>query len=151
MTRREHLAELEALFSRDHDRMRTTLSDVEYLCRKQSFPTAAKRFGELRLIIEQHLTAEERALDTLDREGHLPHGLAERIGEAHQALREKLRSAWDSLTQHDGQASVRAIHELTAALAAHERGEREELLPALTASFPDPLQLDRAVSQLIQR
>jgi hypothetical protein len=148
MNGKEPLKQLAALFDRDHLRLVAILDDAAVLCRAGSYGSGAKVFGEFRHIIERHMAAEERALDTLTREGHCPPRLALEVAEAHEQLGSLIEETWGAM-QHDGAAFDTALDSLKRSVAAHERVEQEQLLPALCACYPNRLELDSVVHALL--
>lgn len=147
---KEHLKTLAALFDRDHGRLLGLLDDVQHLGRKGSYLPAAKVFGEFRLLQDHHLASEEEALEELRAAGRCPDDVRRRIYAEHAQIKQLIEATWRAITGGDHSSFEGSMASLARAVSAHERGEREELLPRLCAYFSDT-QLDDVVHGLVDR
>ncbi|MBK7857854.1 MAG: hemerythrin domain-containing protein [Archangiaceae bacterium] len=137
-----------ALFEQDHARIAALVDDVEALCSKQSYFSAAKVFGELRWLLEHHLAREDEALAKL--RGALPPELCAQISASHRQLEQALELNSQAISRNEQTGLRRTMTELTALITAHERHELEVLLPALRRLTPEA-QLEQQVRRLIER
>ncbi|MBX7096236.1 MAG: hemerythrin domain-containing protein [Myxococcaceae bacterium] len=151
MNRLQHLKTMASLLDRDHELLLHHLSDVRALCAKGAFQPAARVFGEYRHAQEHHLASEELALHRLEEANGCPTGFAASMEAEHAKLRVMVDQTWAALSHHDAALLLGAIGPLMEAVSAHERRERDELLPKLASTLVDPDRLDRAVRQLVQR
>lgn len=151
MNRLQHLKTMASLLDRDHELLLQHLSDVQALCAKGAFQPAARVFGEYRHAQEHHLASEELALRKLEEAQGCPPGFAASMESEHAKLRALVDETWVALSHHDAALLQRAIAPLMQAFSAHERRERDELLPRLADTLVDPNRIDHAVRALVQR
>lgn len=137
------------LFERDHVAIDHLLDDTAYLCRHGSHLSACKVFGEARRLIEHHLDAEQRALLQLEREGHCPVALAERLGLSHDHVRALVENVWLAISGSDGVDFDGPLTALRGGLNAHAQNDRALIFPALASRYLDPVELDRAVHSIV--
>jgi hypothetical protein len=142
---------LDELFEKDHARVMGMLSDVDTLCRKHSFFSAAKVFGQFRWLLEHHLAQEDKALESLRGAGALPAPLLQRISASHVKIKQAVERTWAALSHNAEPEFARAMADLIAVVTAHERQEREELVPALRRQTTDTGQLEQTLRHLIER
>lgn len=138
-----------AILDRDHARLLELLADVQFLCSRRSFLSAAKVFAEFRLLFEQHLKREEGLVTRLLPEGALDPPLAHALLGEHRALRELVEKTWEAVSRHDALFFETAMARLSEAVDAHERGEKQHLLPALQKVASDPSAAAREVHRLV--
>lgn len=143
----KHRKDLANLFERDHARLLELLSDVRRRCELGSYLTAAKIFGEFRILEEHHLNSEGQVLDVLIAGGACPPALAQQIASEHVSLKKHMEAAWTAISGGDHQGFGVCINVLIEAVDAHERTEKEVLLPAIH----DPLLLDSKGDDLVKR
>lgn len=151
MTKPECIQELAGLFDLDHARLVGLLDDVRVLCAGGSFQSAAKVFGEFRMLQEHHLRSEDQALARLKSVGGCPPALLARVFAAHAQLEALMEVVWKAISGADHENLEGSITALIEAVSAHEREEKEALLPALAAGIGDATQFERTVRQLIDR
>jgi hypothetical protein len=149
MNGKEPIKQLAALFDRDHDRLLKMLANAAWLCERGSRQSAALVYGEFRRLQDRHLAAEDAALEQLGREGGCPEHLATRIRSDHVLLAQLIELTWSLFNRTDSTELAQAMRDLVRAVAAHERTEKEELLPALCACIRDPARLQRTVYELV--
>ncbi len=125
------IAELRALFERDHRKLVAHLGDVGFLCARGSFRAAAQVFGEFRLFEERHLKAEAQVLEALAQQGHALPEAAARCEQEHLEIERLMQRAWAAITGGDHRDFARALDLLTDAVTLHEHSEELNLLPAL--------------------
>ncbi len=119
-------------FLKTYDALHHILGDVDFLGERRSFLTAAKRLGEFRLLLEQHLKDEEDVL--------LPHFARvapeksadlERIHAHRSHLLKSVDGVASTITAADSSAFCFAMAELDRALDAHRVAEEHVVHPAL--------------------
>lgn len=138
-----------AILDRDHARLLELLADVQFLCSRRSFLSAAKVFAEFRMLFEQHLGREERLVARLLPSNALERALAQELLDEHGALRALVEQTWETVSRHDEAAFEQAMARLSEAVDAHERGEKKHLLPALQKAAADPGAAAREVHRLV--
>ncbi len=119
-------------FLKTYDALAHILGDVDFLGERRSFETAAKRFGEFRLLLEQHLRDEDDVL--LPRFARVaPEKRAELEGiHANRArLLGCVNEVASTITAADFSAFCFAMAELDRALEAHRVAEEHVVHPAL--------------------
>ena len=151
MDRRDPKRSLAALFDRDHARALVLLADVQYLCGRGSYLSAAKVFAEFRMQQEQHLLREQELLQKMADQPDFPRVLAERAVTEHAALSEQMNATWDAMSRADGETFKQEVQRLSEAIIAHEEAEKRELLPALEAALHDQSALEREIHHLLDR
>jgi Hemerythrin HHE cation binding domain len=132
------LPHLRGLLDRDHARLLALLADVQFLCGQRSFRSAARVFAEFRRLEELHLAREEALVSRLTARQLIPGTLVTRVTDEHAALRALIERTWQAVSHDDEAQFQSSMTELSEAVDAHERGEKEHLLPALTAALASP-------------
>lgn len=143
--------EFSAALDRDHAKVLAQLADVRFLFARGSGPSAAKALAEIRIGLEQHFQREEALVDRLEGPPELAAELAPRVRREHAALKALIESSWRALSRQDRAAFEREMALLEQALGAHERGEKEHLLPMLCTVIHDRAEMTRAVLHLVER
>ena len=151
MNEADDLRPIRALLAEDHTRQLDLLRDATLLCTNGSFLSAAKVFAAFRMTQEQHALREEALLARLRASGKCPELLASRALAEHQQLRTLMDASWTAMCRNEVEASTLALTRLSVCVDDHERGERDELLPALVAALPGNKAVARAVRQLVER
>lgn len=139
--------EFSAALDRDHAKVLAQLADVRFLFARGSGPSAAKALAEIRIGLEQHFQREEALVDRLEGAAEL----AVRVRREHAALKALIETSWRALSRQDRAAFEREMALLEQALGAHERGEKEHLLPMLFTVIHDRAEMTRAVLHLVER
>lgn len=135
--------------SQEERSIESTLADVRFLVMARSFPAAAKRMGELRLHLEQHLETEHQLVPIfLQRTGD-PASLVPRLSREHDRIPERCEAVCCAITQWDSARALYELDRLTAALEAHQDTEDELVHPALDDLVPDEIDWDTLHFQLL--
>ncbi len=145
----EQAREVAALFDRDKALIERLLGDVAHLASRGSRQSACKVFAEVRRLIEHHLSAEQRTLDELEREGHRPKTVAAQLLASERVLREATEGVWQTISGSDAREHEPALDGLRAAMSSHWRADRELLFPALCARYSGVTELRRVVHMLV--
>jgi hypothetical protein len=131
MNSQVHLKQLAAILEADH----TALS---HLFDEARWQPVSSTFSGLNALVEQHIAAEEQALERLVGDGICPEALAEHVAEAHALMERLIHEARGALRREDQTGFARAFESLVRATAAHAWRAEREVLPALCARFTNP-------------
>lgn len=126
-----------------------TLADVRFLVMGRSFQSAAKRMGELRWHLEQHLDAEGRLVPLFISRTGDPGAVAMRLRREHDKIPRRLEAVCSAITQWDSSKALYELDQLALALDAHQQTEGELLHPALDDLVPDDLDWEALHFQLL--
>jgi len=119
-------------FLKTYDALHHILGDVVFLGERRSFDTAAKRFGEFRLLLEKHLKDEADVL--LPRFARAAPEKRDTLEDIHARRSHVLRcvdGVASTITSSDYSAFCFAMAELDRALEAHRAAEEHVVHPAL--------------------
>jgi hypothetical protein len=126
----KRLDEIAAL-QEDHARLARLLDDVEKLCRRRAFLSAARLFVQYRSLQEHHLLREEEALDGLQASAGLTAIVVDHIAADHREIRSAIERVAAAIGASEWSRVEREMPQLLDRVRAHEEHEEEELLPVL--------------------
>jgi len=130
----------------EHRHFGAVLSDVEALARMGSFESSARRFGEVRLGVEQHLQLADALLGIFRRcTGYAP--LASRVGKQRQSILAQTDRIWSRLSTWDGARLSPMLGRLGRLVAEHASSERLLVL----GEVPLPPAPKRSQAELLRR
>ncbi len=120
------------IFEEEHRTLDHHLADVEFLADRRSYASAAKRFGEVRRQLEQHLKEEEQVLFPfyVERTNDAGGVVAKMMGQ-HSELLIALEAVASALTAGDHPAFDAQIALLGELIRAHHASEEQLLHPTL--------------------
>lgn len=118
----------------DEHRLALLLSDILTLANAGSFRSAARRFADLRLTLEQEMEEmEARTLpQLLSRCG--PRVPLPDVCGGHRLLHAALNAVGDALSESDASRVVRNVAELNSSLTRHRAAEHRELARLVSAA-----------------
>jgi hypothetical protein len=118
----EPVESFEAARRRDRQLLDEMLADVEFLVLRQSYNQAARRFGELRHHVEEHvLTAERLILPRFVERTGDPDGLVQSIREDHHAVAELVDAIATAISRWDRARFIEQLPAMRAALEGFTR------------------------------
>lgn len=122
----------EELATNEHQQLARILEDVAVLTERASYVQSAQRFGELRRMVERHITAEERVVLPLfiERTGGSADIVAQLRNE-HIRILHLIDGVGSAISGWDRTGFGNAVIELREALRAHDATEALVLHPAL--------------------
>jgi hypothetical protein len=130
-------ASIRRQLSREHRVHDSILKDVELLVQDDSFPTAAKRFGELQIHLGRHIAAEEELFNRCETLS-APRAILSRLRLEHGVILELAQSIGQALNRREKAPDLSdRIHHLQREINAHEELEWSSLFPGLERLLPN--------------
>lgn len=103
------------------------LSDIVTLANAESFHSAARRFADLRLTLEQEMQElEKQTFPLLGQEASSSSGV-QMLLEGHYLIHQLLNSLGSALSENDAPRVERSAHQLDSSLGIHRAAERGAL------------------------
>jgi hypothetical protein len=123
--------------SNDHHTQTSMLDDVAGLIREQSFAIAGRRFGDLRLYLGRHISAEEEIF-ILCEQLTKPQEIVARLRVDHAIIQGLVQHFAEALSRRtDANELLYILNALRETLDRHEREEQTELFPSLAQLIQD--------------
>jgi hypothetical protein len=115
-----------------HDVMKRIIENVDLLCQNKSYLQAAKRFGELRHLLEMHILTEERVLlPLLKHHTGDPEGYCSLFTSEHQRILRLIEKTAQAISQWNYGELAHGVKELRSLLSEHHAHEEHILHSAL--------------------